>query len=212
MPATEAKIFRPDAPWIKDEPEDFPELTEADLELMTEEIADKAMISAVKTITELSRNQDLQAYSRHPKILSKFQAVKTYKTELCFGIHVGYAIEGSIGTPMKVDALYLSSDLQIAHRVQQLNTNYDTQILITGDFYDLLSQKGQSQVRQIDNVFIYESQNQPLQLWSFDIKPVDPLVEIDLGEDDEAMNINEERVTRPIGVYIEHEDFKVNDE
>jgi hypothetical protein len=36
------------------------------------EIADKALIAAVKIVVELRRAQDLQAYSRHPKIAPKF--------------------------------------------------------------------------------------------------------------------------------------------
>ena len=99
-------------------------------------------------MAELQREQDLQAYSEHPKILPKFG--KDYKTELSFGIHVGTSIEGSIGTDMKVDALYLSPDPQIATRIETLNDRYRTQILMSGDFYDLLSDKGQQAVRMID--------------------------------------------------------------
>jgi len=91
-------------------------------------------------VAELFREQDLQAYSKHPKISPKFG--KDYKTELSFGIHVGNAIEGSIGTDMKVDALYLSPDVQIANRIEELNEKYKTQILLSGEFYDLLSEKG----------------------------------------------------------------------
>jgi hypothetical protein len=39
-------------------------------------------------------------------------------------MHVGHAIEGSIGTDMKIDPLYLSQDAQIAHRIEELNDNY----------------------------------------------------------------------------------------
>lgn len=59
---------------------------------------------------------------------------------------------------MKVDALFISPDAMIAQRIEQLNQNYNTSILMSGEFYDLLSQKGQTTVRQIDNVFIKESQ------------------------------------------------------
>ena len=109
---------------MKDEIDDFDESKEADLGPMRETIADKVLISAVKTLAELFREQDLQAYSRHPKILPKFG--KDYKTEISFGIHVGYSIEGSIGTEMKVDALYISPDVQIAQRIEELNENYQT--------------------------------------------------------------------------------------
>lgn len=68
----EVKTPRPDAPWMKDEPEEFEDLQESDIAKLKEEIADRSLISAVKTVAELSRAQDLQAYSRHPKIMPKF--------------------------------------------------------------------------------------------------------------------------------------------
>jgi len=73
-----------------------------------------------------------------------------YKTEVTFGIHVGHSIEGSIGTEMKVDPLFLSPDMMICSRIEDLNDKYKTSILLTGDFVDLLSFKGQASVRQID--------------------------------------------------------------
>jgi len=39
---------------------------------------------------------------------------------------MGFAVEGSIGTDLKVDALYLSPDMQIALRVEELNEVYGT--------------------------------------------------------------------------------------
>jgi class 3 adenylate cyclase len=199
------KLVKPYAPWIKDEVEDFEDLREGELTKTREQIADKALISAVKTMAELLREQDLQAYSKHPKILSKF-GKDYYKTELTFGIHVGSSIEGSIGTERKVDALYLSPDVQIASRIEDLNGKYKTQILLSGEFYDLLSAKGQASVRQIDNVLIKESQGVHKQLWSYDMKDIDPLVEEEEDED-EIQNLNEEKVPRQIGVFIKHEDF-----
>jgi hypothetical protein len=180
----EMKAIKPYAPWIKenDEIEEFEDLREADFTKYREEIADKALISAVKTIAELQREQDLQAYSKHPKILPNFG--KEYKTDLNFGLHVGNSIEGSIGTDMKVDALYLSPDTQIANRIESLNENYGTQILMSGEFYDLLSEKGQQAVRQIDQVIIKESQSVVKQIWTFDMKEIDPIYEEEKDDDE----------------------------
>ena len=55
MPIQEFKTIRPDAPWIKDEVDEFEDLSEQDVETMRTQIADKALISAVKTVAELSR-------------------------------------------------------------------------------------------------------------------------------------------------------------
>ena len=43
-------------------------------------------------------------------------------------------IEGSIGTDMKVDPLFLSPDKQIAIRIEELNEKYKTKILMTDEF------------------------------------------------------------------------------
>jgi hypothetical protein len=59
MPVQEFKTIRPDAPWMKDEIDEFEDLMESDVEAMRTQIADKALISAVKTVAELSRAQDL---------------------------------------------------------------------------------------------------------------------------------------------------------
>ena len=40
---------------------------------------------------------------------------------------------------MKVDPLYLSPDMMIAQRIESLNEQYGTKILMTGELIDLLS-------------------------------------------------------------------------
>jgi hypothetical protein len=49
------KIIRPDAPWLKDEIDEFEDLKEGELESFRQQISDKALISAVKASAELSR-------------------------------------------------------------------------------------------------------------------------------------------------------------
>lgn len=56
------KEIKPYAPWSKDDEDDFKdvkELTIMNYEKIREQIADKALISSVKTIAELMREQDL---------------------------------------------------------------------------------------------------------------------------------------------------------
>lgn len=108
-------------------------------------MADKALIHAVKTIAELSRAQTLVAYSKHPRIMPRFG--EDYKAKVSFGLHVGNSIEGSIGTEMKVDALNISSDTQVAQRLEELNEKYKSQIIMSGELHSMLSEKAQSTMR-----------------------------------------------------------------
>jgi hypothetical protein len=48
-----------------------------------------------------------------------------------FGLHLGKAIEGAIGSDFKIDALHLSSDASIAHRIEEFCEIYQTTILLT---------------------------------------------------------------------------------
>jgi len=82
--------------------------TKKDIALQRQEIADKALISAVKTLTQLQRASDLMAYSKHPRINKSFQ--DKYTISISFALHVGRAIECAIGSEFKVDALFLSAE------------------------------------------------------------------------------------------------------
>lgn len=78
---------------------------------------------------------------------------------------------------------------------------------MSGEFYDLLSQKGQASVRQIDYVYIKESQGVLKQIWCFDMKPIDPIKEEE-DEDDELQGLTiEDKQPRKVGQFIKHEDF-----
>ena len=134
------------------------------------EIADKALIAAVKIVVELRRAQDLQAYSRHPKIAPKFG--QNYRTKVSFGLHLGWAIEGAVGTEQKIDALFLSSDAQIAGRIEDFCSIYESTILLTSDLYKVLSEKGKNSLRLIDNVVMNESLGNPKVIQFKDLRKI----------------------------------------
>ncbi len=133
----------------------FNEMKKADILAAREEIADRVIISAVKTICTLQRANDLNAYSRHPRIQHTFGA--NYQIRISFAMHAGKAIEGSIGSEQKVDALYLSTDAQITQRIDELCEVYDRQILMTGELHHMLSDKAKNFTRMIDCINMNES-------------------------------------------------------
>lgn len=66
-------------------------------------------------------------------------------------------------------------------------------------------------MRQIDQVYIKEAQSNVKQLWSYDMKPIDPLVEEEEDED-EQLGLQDDKPARKIGIFIKHEDFNENNE
>jgi class 3 adenylate cyclase len=75
-----------------------------------------------------------------------------FKVRMGFGLHVGWAIEGAIGSHFKVDASYLSPNVNMAARLEAATKLFNTDILISGNLRDILSSKFQSICREIDTV------------------------------------------------------------
>lgn len=56
-----------------------------------------------------------------------------------FGLHVGWAIEGAIGSEYKIDASYLSPNVNMASRLEAATKQFGTSILMSEDFARMLS-------------------------------------------------------------------------
>jgi len=54
---------------------------------------------------------------------------------LGFGLHIGWAIEGAIGSEFKIDASYLSPDVNMANILEAATKEYGTPLLFTGNLY-----------------------------------------------------------------------------
>lgn len=81
------------------------EKNEALMEQKTE-LADKSLISAVKIVSEMRRAQEFSPYYLRPALKGRFN--NAMRPDLTFGLHMGWTIEGAIGSEAKIDACYLS--------------------------------------------------------------------------------------------------------
>lgn len=71
-----------------------------------------------------------------------------------FGLHVGWAIEGAIGSNFKIDASYLSPNVNMSSRLEAATKQYGVYHLVSGPFFRLLSTVAQSKMRLIDRVTV----------------------------------------------------------
>ena len=77
-----------------------------------------------------------------------------YAVKLGFGLHVGWAIEGAIGSTYKIDASYLSPHVNIASWLEETTKLYGIPFLISGDVVKLLSRKTVKKLRLVDRVVL----------------------------------------------------------
>ena len=54
-----------------------------------------------------------------------------------FGLHVGWAIEGAIGSSFKIDASYLSSNVNMSSNLEELTKTYGVMVIFTRELYEM---------------------------------------------------------------------------
>jgi len=115
---------------------------------------------------------------------------------MSFSLHTGKACEGPIGSEFKVDAIYVSKDVQVGTRIDQLCDLYNREILLTNDLYMMLSERAKELTRKIETITMNESPKIPIDVYCCDIHPSDPI------------QTEQEAESFETGAFIKHIDFE----
>jgi len=134
--------------------------------IYSKQVADKAVLSFLYILRAIKLNQDVLEYSHDPRIKQLFP--HGWKVNMGFGIHYGWAIEGTVGSKHKIDASYLSPNVNIAARLEAATRQYKVSILISGSVYDFLSSELKSVCREIDRVTVKGSLSE-VRLFTIDV-------------------------------------------
>ena len=114
-------------------------------------LADNAVVGFISAFNEIHRKEELQKYINDPQIQAK---LKNFKINMGFGLNVGWAIEGAIGSSSKIDCSYLSENVNISARLMLATRQYGVSMLISGVTYDLLSPGMKELFRCIDVITV----------------------------------------------------------
>ena len=69
-----------------------------------------------------------------------------------FGLHLGWGIEGAIGSTFKIDASYLSPNVNMASKLEEKTKEYGVMLVISGEIVKYMSAEAREKVRIIDVV------------------------------------------------------------
>jgi class 3 adenylate cyclase len=131
--------------------------------ISTSLIADQAVLGYLNIIKKINKSPTILAYKKNADIKAKFG--DSFKVQMGFGLHVGWGIEGPIGSFYKIDCSYLSPNVNISARLEGATRQYGVTILISGELYDLLSDELKNICRLIDIVTVKGSKF-PLRLYT----------------------------------------------
>jgi len=112
-------------------------------------VADLAVLSFIQVVAELNRDRQLAQYREHPALLAR---LPNFRVSLGFGLHLGWSIEGAIGSEFKIDASYLSPHVNIACHLEAATTEYGVIILMSEPLVRCCNVMFSRHFRPIDHV------------------------------------------------------------
>lgn len=101
-------------------------------------------ISFLKIISGIQRSRKLDRYKHMAKLNAR---MPNYSVKIGFGLHVGWAIEGAIGSDFKIDASYLSPHVKISDTLEASTKEYGVPIIISGDLFNIFTPETQAECR-----------------------------------------------------------------
>lgn len=127
-------------------------------------VPDLALLSFLKVLAKVNKDPVILKYRNYPKLLLR---MPNYEVKMGFGLHLGWAIEGAIGSQFKIDASYLSPHVNVASALEGSTKLYGVPLLISGPLYEVFSKPVQAYCRQIDIVKI-KGMSVPISLYTSD--------------------------------------------
>jgi hypothetical protein len=123
--------------------------------LLLQELADSALAAFLKALVDMDNantNGTLSMYLVHNRVVKRFGT--NFRIKMGFGMHVGWAIEGAIGSSYKIDATYMSPHVEMSDRLEAGSKIFGVPINISHWLYALLSPKARKFLRPIDRILV----------------------------------------------------------
>lgn len=117
----------------------------------TQAIADMAVFSFLKIISSINKSKKLAKYRDHEGLNKR---MPNYRVRMGFGLHIGWGIEGAVGSKFKIDASYLSPNVNMAARLEAATKQFGVTLLISGGVYRFSSDAFKKVLRHIDRVTV----------------------------------------------------------
>jgi class 3 adenylate cyclase len=152
--------------------------------LQIEEYIDCAALSCIKSIYEVHSankvggafhkfNHKLREMAKtaevHPDDVEIFE---DFHVHMGYGMHMGWAIEGAIGSKYKIDASYLSPNVNMSARLEAATHQFGCPFLVSEWVVNEMSPAARKQLRLVDRICVVGSKI-PMEIWTMDIHNYD---------------------------------------
>ncbi|KAL4444740.1 hypothetical protein ABPG74_015948 [Tetrahymena malaccensis] len=129
-------------------------------------MAEFSLLSFMKIQAKINREPIILEYRKDQRLN---QRMPNYKVKIGYGLHIGWSIEGAIGSDFKIDASYLSPNVSMSSRLEGATKGYGVPLLFSSDIFNLLTPSFHEYIRQVDYVKI-KGQAKPVGFYTIDMK------------------------------------------
>ena len=135
------------------------------VEKMLSALTNDALVAFIQTTLNVLNDRALIKWANHSAIKS---VIPDFSVRLFYGLHVGWAIEGAIGSIHKIDASYLSPHVNLSSRLMSACKQYGLPLLMSHSFYTLLHPVIKMRCRLVDNILMKGTAQAQL-IYTFDM-------------------------------------------
>lgn len=139
--------------WKFPNPSDFKakekDLTKIKFSEDNRNMADMSILAFLKVLARINKWQHIRKYRKDPRLT---RVIPNYRASMAFGLHQGWAIEGAIGSYFKIDASYLSPNVNMSSRLCSACKQYGVHILVSDKLVPVLSKDVRKIMREVDCV------------------------------------------------------------
>merc|ERR1719460_1302504 len=128
-------------------------------------VCDIALLAFAKIATAIEKSPTLHEYSKHPALIGHMLG---FRVAVSLGLHYGWAIEGAIGSEFKIDASYISPDVNICTAVEGAAVVFGVPLMMTKAFVDMCTASLRTSCRICDHVKMAGS-DKPFYLYALDL-------------------------------------------
>jgi|NorSeaMetagenome_1021524.scaffolds.fasta_scaffold15484_3 class 3 adenylate cyclase len=133
-------------------------------------VGDQALLSLLKTTAEMARHEDFICNFSSTALSILYERMPGYKCKMGCGLHMGWAVEGAIGSDKKIDASYISPHVNWSEFLESSTKEYGVPVLMSEPFYKLLSDDVKKWCRQVDHIK-KSSSDEVTGLYTYDVNP-----------------------------------------
>ncbi|GMI58725.1 hypothetical protein TeGR_g12789 [Tetraparma gracilis] len=129
--------------------------------------SERTLVAVTKVIISLYLNDMFSQCS--DEMVNRLDRAGLQKVTLGFGLHAGNAIQGAIGSPLKVDVAFVSKSVEYSEVLESSTKDYGVRVLMSAKFRSLLSPKSRHRTRQADSRALNDAFESDTYTWDVDL-------------------------------------------